>query len=68
MKLTTRLYLVQRSKNTLSYTSTLTIRLHGVVLSLKKKAQGHLYLYLTFVNTILYSVNYSVGLWRFCDI
>jgi len=34
---------VPRSKNAWSYTSTPPIRLHGVVLSLKK-AQGQLYL------------------------
>jgi hypothetical protein len=46
VKLTTHLHLVPRSKNAWSCTSTLPIRLHGVVLILKK-AQGHLYLYRT---------------------
>jgi hypothetical protein len=35
-KLTTHLHLVPRSKNAWSHTTTLPIRLHGVVLSLKK--------------------------------
>jgi len=33
VKLTTHLYLVPRSNNTRSYTSTLPVRLHGVVLN-----------------------------------
>jgi hypothetical protein len=36
--------LMPRSKNARSYTSTLPIRLHGMVFSLKKKAQRQLYL------------------------
>jgi hypothetical protein len=36
VELTTRLHLVPRSKNEWSYTSTLPIRLHGVVLGFLK--------------------------------
>jgi hypothetical protein len=37
VKLTTHLHLMPRSKNEWSYTSTPPVRLHGVVLNLKKK-------------------------------
>jgi hypothetical protein len=42
VKLTAHFHLVLRSKNAWSYTSTLQIRLHGVVLS---SAQGKFYLF-----------------------
>jgi len=41
---------VPRSKNAWNYTSTLPIRLHGVVLSLKG-TQGQLYLYILYTHT-----------------
>jgi hypothetical protein len=44
VKLTTHLRLVPRSKNVWNYTSTPPICLLGVVLNLKKKAQGQFYL------------------------
>jgi hypothetical protein len=40
VKLTTRLHLLSRSKNEWNHTSTHTIRRHGVMLSLKRKAHG----------------------------
>jgi len=43
LKQTTHLHLVPRSKNEWSYTFTPTIRLHGVVIILKK-AQGQIYI------------------------
>jgi hypothetical protein len=56
VKLTTHLHLLPRSNNEWSYTSTPPKRLHGVVLSLKKKAQGQLYFYLwQFRNRCLHS-------------
>jgi len=52
-KLTTHHYLVPRSRNEWSYTSTPPIRLHGVVLSLKnRKTASFLYLF------FLYSPSY----------
>jgi hypothetical protein len=51
VKPTTHLHLVLRSKNKLSYTSTRPIRLHGVVLSLKK-ARGQLELYCAVVTEV----------------
>jgi hypothetical protein len=51
VKLTTLLDLVPRSKNAWSYTSTPSIRLHGVMFSLRK-ARRQLYLYLCITLTL----------------
>jgi hypothetical protein len=44
--MTTNLHLMPKSKNEWGSKSTPPIRFHGVVLSLKKKAQGQFYLYI----------------------
>jgi len=49
------LHLVPKSKNTWNYTSTPQIRLHGVLLSLKKKQKDNFTLPYSFVNTCLLS-------------
>jgi hypothetical protein len=56
VRLTTHHDLMPKTKNEWSYTCTPPIRLHGVVLSLKKKAQGQLYF--TFHFSGRYSYNH----------
>jgi hypothetical protein len=62
MKLTTHLHIVLRSKNVWSYTSHSPIHLHGVVLSLKKKAQDNSTFYLHYYAFSLQNLHHALHL------
>jgi hypothetical protein len=65
VKLTTHLHLELRSKNERSYTSTPTIRLHGVVLSLKKDRDNFTF---TFIEEYLERLRKTTRSLRIADI